>query len=575
MKVLIGLIYAMDSSMQFMYVFLLCSMTVLLLLHHFMKDHIKIWSALCTIPLVVYAVFICKEHYVKNSGLTIERYALFGVSALLIALWGLAIILKRSFRTYTVVVIFTNVLILLLNIIIVWAVYLRPNVANYSGLGWTQSFERTIDYLENEYILNDWKEIDYDRIREKLIPKVREAEKNNDEIAYVTALYELKYEFHDGHVTVRGDMAGRNAAIAKLAGNDYGFSMFRAKTGEVVAILVDEGSQAYKSGIHNGTVITAWDGVPIDEACSKVKCIDREHPFQTTENIYIGQPIFLAGQGPDEIKVSFLNDDKDEVSSVLTACGEYIYRRTKALEILFGDRVISGDNYSLSMIDDHIGYLRIWEEEYSQNPFFITKCTIAGFSQEIYDELNVGLDKLKRQGMDSIIIDIRNNEGGNAFESHTVASLFTSNPIPYYLALYKDGEYKVVSESKCQNLCKWGNMPIVVLVNGQTVSAGELLTNYLEDGDNITIMGNTTTWGAGQGTGGSTVLTDSKYEFRFPITPVLGEDHLPMVDVKGDGYSRLKLDQKIEYSIDEVVELFEDPSKDTVLDEAIEYLNDK
>ena len=152
--------------------------------------------------------------------------------------------------------------------------------------------------------------------------------------------------------------------------------------------------------------------------------------------------------------------------------------------------------------------------------------------------------------MDSIIIDIRNNEGGNAFESRTVASLFTSNPIPYYLALYKDGEYKVVSESKCQNLCKWGNMPIVVLVNGQTVSAGELLTNYLEDGDNITIMGNTTTWGAGQGTGGSTVLTDSKYEFRFPITPVLGEDHLPMLDVKGDGYSRLKLDQKIEYSIE-------------------------
>ena len=574
MKILYGLIYEMDGSMQFMYLFLLGSLIVFPVLHHFMKKYAGIWSALCLIPLAVYIVFLWKEHYFGNNELTIQRYALFGAAALVFALWGLAIFLKRSFAAYTIIMVTTNVLILLLNIIVVWAVYLRPNVANYSNLGWTESFERTIDYLEKEYILNDWKEIDYDRIREELIPKVREAERNNDEIAYVTALYELKYEFHDGHVTVRGDMAMRNAAMERLAGKDYGFSMFRADTGEIVAILVDEESEAYMNGIHNGTVITMWDGVPIDEACANVKCIDREHPFQTTENIYIGQPIFLAGQGGDEIRVSFINENNDEVSVLLPSCGEYIHRRTEALEIFFGDNVISRDNYSVSMLDGHIGYLRIWEEEYSQNPFFITKCTIAGFSQEIYDKLNADLEKLSGEGMDSIIIDIRNNEGGNAFESRSVASLFTSDPISYYLSMYKDGEYVVVSESKELNQCKWGDMPIVVLVNGQTVSAGEVLTNYLKGSDNITIMGNTTTWGAAQGTGGSTVLTDSKYEFRFPVTPVLGEDYLPIVDVKADGFARLKNDYQIDYSVEEVVKMFRHPEKDSVLEAAIEYLID-
>ena len=573
MKILYGLVYEMDASMQFMYIFLFCSLIVFPVLHRFMKTHTRIWSVLCLIPLAVYIVFVWKEHYVGNNELTIQRYALFGVAALIFALWGLAIWRKSTFTAYTIIMISSNVVILLLSIIVVWAVYLRPNVANYSDLGWTEAFERTIDYLEKEYLLNDWKEIDYDRIREELIPRVREAERNNDELAYVTALYELKYEFHDGHVTVRGDMGVRNAAIARLAGNDYGFSMFRANSGEVVAILVNEESEAYRNGIHNGTVITMWDDVPIDEACSSVKCIDREHAFQTTENIYIGQPIFLAGQGGDEISVSFMDDDNNEVSAVLTPCGEYINRRTEALEILFGDNVISRDNYSVSMLDGHIGYLRIWEEEYSQNPFFITKCTIAGFSQEIYDELNAGLQELSGQGMDSIIIDIRNNEGGNAFESRTVASLFTSDPIPYYLSLYKDGEYVVVSESKELDLCKWGDMPIIVLVNDQTVSAGEVLTNYLKGSDNITIMGNTTTWGAAQGTGGSTVLTDSRYEFRFPITPVLGEDHLPIVDVRADGYARLTNDYQIDYSVEEVVEMFEHPEEDLVLEAAIEYLN--
>ena len=558
--------------MQFMYVFLLCSLIVLSVLHCFMKDHVKIWSALCMIPMAVYVVFLCREHYAGNSELTFQRYALFGVVAFLIALWGLAILLKRSFATYTILVIVTSVVILLLSIIVIWAVYLRPNVANYSALGWTDSFEKTIDHLEKEYILNEWKEIDYDRIRGELIPKVREAELNNDEISYVAALYELKYEFHDGHVTIRGDMAGRNAAIARMAGNDYGFSMFRAKTGEVVAILVDERSQAYENGIRNGTVITMWDDVPIDEACAGVKCIDREHPFQTAENIYIGQPVFLAGQGGDKLNVTFIGDDNEERSAVLSPCGEYINRRTRALEILFGDNVISRDNYSLSMLDDHIGYLRIWEEEYSQNPFFITKCTIAGFSREIYDELDAGLEGLKKQGMDSIIIDLRNNEGGNGFESRTVASLFTSDPIPYYLALYKDGEYRVVSESNKRGSCKWDDISIVVLVNGQTVSAGEILTNYLKGCKNVTIMGNTTTWGAAQGTGGSTVLTDSRYEFRCPITPELGPDLLPIVDVKADGCARLTLDHQINYSIEEIVEMFDDPEKDTVLQEAVEWL---
>ena len=92
----------------------------------------------------------------------------------------------------------------------------------------------------------------------------------------------------------------------------------------------------------------------------------------------------------------------------------------------------------------------------------------------------------------------------------------------------------MVSESSKRGICKWDDIPIVVLVNGQTVSAGELLTNYLKGSKNVTIMGNTTTWGAAQGTGGSTVLTDSKYEFRFPITPEIGPDHLPIVDVKAD-----------------------------------------
>ena len=223
-------------------------------------------------------------------------------------------------------------------------------------------------------------------------------------------------------------------------------------------------------------------------------------------------------------------------------------------------------------------YLRITEEEYSQDPLFITKCTIAGYSKEIAEDLDSRLEELKNCGMDRLIIDLRNNDGGNGFESRTVASLFTTQAVPYYLTRYTDGEYKIVSESADidQNDIgvrgKWSELKVVVLVNGQTKSAGETMTNYLKGSGNVTVIGNTTTWGNAQGTGGSVILSEGKYEIRYPITPTLNADGKPVVDTKSDRIARLTLDQWIEYSAEETIALFENPDKDIVLEEAVKYI---
>ena len=574
MKILYGLLYETDSAWQFMCIFLLCSLVVLPILHHFLKEKIKMWAAICAVPLMVYITFMLKEYYRGDPELTAIRYAAFGVVALFIALWGLSILKKHSYIANTIVLVVCSVIILIINLLAIWAVWLRPNVANYSHLGWKDSFEKTIDYMEQEYILNDWKEIDYDKIRKDLIWKVEVAERNNDEIGYAAALYELKYKFHDGHVTVRGDMGVRNQAIERLAGNDYGFSMFRASSGEVVAILVDESSECYQRGIRNGTVITKWDNVPVEEAAEEVKCIDREHAFMTWENIHLAQPIFLAGQGEETVNVSFINDAGEEETAELSASGSYINRRSEALRILFNDNVISGENYSTRMLNENVGYLRITEEEYSTDPGFVIKSTIGGFSQDLYDDLDKRLEEMRARGMDRIILDIRNNDGGYGYESRTVASLFTPNPGPYNLTLYKDGKYEVVKEAEDINKGKYSDIPVVVLLNGQTCSAGEVMMYLLKDCPNVQLVGNTESWGAVQGTGGSVVLTDSRFEFRFPITPTVDDDHLPYIDPKADYHARLTVDKKITFTKEEVVDYFSNPTEDKVLEEAIEIIQE-
>ncbi len=575
MKVIYGLVYQMDRTMRFLYLFFVSALFILAILHHFLKKHLKIWSALCLIPLTFFSVFLIKESYRGDMELTICRYAALGIVALFIAVWGLTVLLKHSFLRCTVATFTASILMIFISVITVWAVWNRPNVSNYSHVGWTESFEGAVDTMEQYYVMNNWKDIDYDKIREDYIPKIRDAEKRNDEIAYVTALFEFVYEFGDGHVRVRGNKAKIDAAMTKYAGKDYGFSMFRTEDGDIVAILVNEESECFKKGIHEGTIITKWNGVPVNQASARVKCIDDNYSFQTRDNIFIAQPIFLAGLGGDRLSVGFIDDEGHEETAILEGRGDYINRRNEALAILFGDKVIKGDNYSTRMIDDNIGYLRVYEEAYSTSPMFVASSVVNGFSEKMYKDLDSRLSEMRSKGMDRIIIDVRNNQGGNGFESRTIASLFTSTPLPYNISIYKDGDYKVLLRSKSENRAKYNDIPIVVLVNGETCSAGEEIVHYLKGSRGVTVMGNTTTWGNCQGTGGSAVLSGSKYDICFPINPTVDDSNIPIVDTKANRVCRLKLDYEITYSKEEIIDFFANPNEDKVLEEAVEYIKGK
>lgn len=574
MKVLYGLIYEMDITMQFMYIFLPSAIVILFILHHFLKEHRKIWAGLTLIPLTVYLIYMSQVYYKGDMELTIERYTIFGVISLFIALWGLAVLLKRSFVAYGVIISVFSVVLLFIEIVLIWAVLLRPNVGNYSKLGWTDSLNCAIDYMEQEYVLNDWKQIDYGMLREKYIPRMQEIEESGDENAYIYLLYEFTNEFHDGHVSVRGDFSTRSTVMSQFAGNDFGLSLFRCSTGEVIAVLVDSESSCIEYGIHDGTVITKWDGIPVDDAAEKVLCLDASYEFKTWENIHIAQPIFLAGQGRDEVEVTFINDAGDEKTVTLTAKGDYYNRRTAALDIIYDSNVIQGENYSNRIINENIGYIRINEEEYSTDPWFNTKCTLSSFSKDIYEDLYRRLEAMKKEGVDRIILDLRNNNGGYGFESRTVASLFVDGDIPCKLQYDKDGKAIVASTVKpIENQGPFSDMKVVVLVNGETCSAGELMTYYLSNAENVIIVGSTSTWGAAQSTGGSAILTDSKYSIRFPILPETDENGLPCVDVGADYHTRIEMDYVVEYDLNEAVNLFEHPENDYVLEKAIDYIS--
>ncbi len=126
---------------------------------------------------------------------------------------------------------------------------------------------------------------------------------------------------------------------------------------------------------------------------------------------------------------------------------------------------------------DHVGYIEL-------NPF----------SQESADELTAAIDSLQKAGMRSLILDLRNNPGGLLDEGIAVADLFLQpgQEVVSTRGRAEGSTHRFVDEQPE----RYPDLPIVVLVNGGTASASEIVAGALQDHDRALVLG-TPTFGKG------------------------------------------------------------------------------
>ena len=511
------------------------------------KNKKIVFSILAVIPVINFAVFYLFNY---TKGVQLPGLLRFGPHLVAALVYCVAAIVMSRGKRKVLPLIISGVLTVLLSVFSVLYVFAMGSAYHYGNFthsGYERSMSQLIDELEANYVLRDYKEIDFEYLRSTYIPMAAEAEKNRDEAAFAEAVANLCYEFHDGHLSIRiTDESLSQKVRDKMAGNDYGFSMMRLDDGKTVAILCDENSEAYKLGIHNDTVITAWDGVGIDEAISGVRCVQSiaqmcAYPIESNEELV--KPIFLAGQGGDKIKVRFIDDLGSEKEVTLTANGSY-FSRLMSATIPLTEKWCSEFGQA-KMLDDHVGYICIPVER-----FDAVKDLPAALKDE-YPELKELLisriDGLKSQGMDKLVIDIRGNDGGIDVVYEQVVSLFTDKQMVAYGAFY-DGKKFNKSDNWAWTVPvdgRYKDIPAVVLVSAGCASSGDMLAYRLSNCPNTTMMGITTTWGSAQSLGGECILSGGHIEVRYPIIATLDEEGKIIMDAGKDRKSSLKLDKRI------------------------------
>lgn len=128
---------------------------------------------------------------------------------------------------------------------------------------------------------------------------------------------------------------------------------------------------------------------------------------------------------------------------------------------------------SWRMMDDNIGYI-----------------SITNFRENTYNQFKEALDTLEAEGMEKLVLDLRNNTGGLVKSAHEIGEELLPEGIMVY-TMDKAGNRE---DTLCDDV--YNDVPMVVLVNGNSASAAEILAGAIQDTGRGELIG-TTTFGKG------------------------------------------------------------------------------
>jgi carboxyl-terminal processing protease len=211
---------------------------------------------------------------------------------------------------------------------------------------------------------------------------------------------------------------------------------------KVIAPLV--GSPAYEAGIMPDDVIVEIDG-------------------QSTEGMTLDRSTeLMQGQPGTSVKVKVRH--KDGETNELT-----VNRAIIELPTVLGDHRNADDSWDF-MLDKEakIGYVRV-----------------TSFAQKTAQELRAAIESLKKQDMKGLVLDLRNNPGGLLPAAVEISNMF----VPEGKIVSTRGRNTVERVFEAEKSKVLTDVPMVVLVNGSSASASEIVSAALQDHNRAAIVG--------------------------------------------------------------------------------------
>ncbi|MFS8650865.1 MAG: S41 family peptidase [Caldibacillus sp.] len=118
----------------------------------------------------------------------------------------------------------------------------------------------------------------------------------------------------------------------------------------------------------------------------------------------------------------------------------------------------------------------------------IGKIQISSFAERTLEELQTAIAELKEQGMKGLILDLRQNPGGLLEQAIEISSLFVpEGEVIYQMEFYDGSRQRQLSNQK-----EPFDLPLVIVVDGGSASASEILAAAAKESAGVPIVGEKT-----------------------------------------------------------------------------------
>lgn len=195
---------------------------------------------------------------------------------------------------------------------------------------------------------------------------------------------------------------------------------------------------------------------------------------------YKGYPADKAGlkAGDAIIKIGdvLLSEYKEDASQLLKGVKNtkvditYIRQgKTLTTQIILDEVEINAVSF-YSKIDDKTGYI-----------------VLSAFNRKTTKETKEAIEKLKEQGAERLILDLRGNPGGLLNEAVNVCNLFVPKDEIIVTTKSKNEKYNVTYKTTKEPFDL--NIPLAIIVDGKSASASEIVSGALQDLDRAVVVG--------------------------------------------------------------------------------------
>ena len=225
-------------------------------------------------------------------------------------------------------------------------------------------------------------------------------------------------------------------------------------------------------GVYRGIGVTMQKDVSTG-AVTVVKCFEgapgAEAGLQPQDQLVKVNGEDITDKELSEVVKMIKTSKSDTVTLTILREGESDYRE---VEVTLD--TVEAPMVEHEMLDDKIGYI-----------------TINQFAETTASQYETALEDLNNQGMERLIVDVRDNPGGLL----TSVCDVLDSMLPEELLVYTEDKNGKKSEYNATGTDQF-DKPMVVLVNGNSASAAEIFSGALQDYKVAKLVG-TTTFGKG------------------------------------------------------------------------------